>query len=141
MRKTTLLLGCLLTAMMVSSACAAGAPAKEEGVYTEQNTAIVVSPAKPQFEIKLKSNPTTGYSWFLREYNSELLTVVQHKYVTATDKKLMGAPGYETWIFQVKPAGFIVPQQTLIRMIYERPWESQETPTQQLFKVATVSDK
>jgi inhibitor of cysteine peptidase len=108
-------------------------------VYTEAKSAIAVSPGQPAFIIKLKSNPTTGFSWFLRDYNAALIEPVKHEFEANTDKKLMGAPGFEIWTFQVKSAAFKVPQQTVIRLVYARPWETAETSTQQLFKVTTVS--
>ena len=107
-------------------------------VTTEDKPAITVSEAMPEFVVKLKSNPTTGYSWFLRDYNSNLLTPVKHVYEAATDKKLVGAAGYELWTFRVRAAATVVPQQTMIRFVYTRPWQTEDTGTQKVFKVTTV---
>jgi predicted secreted protein len=104
-------------------------------VFTEQKQSIAISVSHPEFTIKLKSNPTTGYSWFLREYDSHLIAPVTHSFVKPT-QKLMGAPGYEIWTFRVKAAGFSIPQQTAIRFVYARPWQSDDG-TQLVFRVST----
>jgi inhibitor of cysteine peptidase len=132
----------VITALLCSSALAFAQKAKpvvdDAAVYLQDKTAFIISSDKPVFVIKLKSNPTTGYSWFLRESNPELFEAVKHQYEAPADKKLMGASGYELWTFRAKPAAFVVPQQTAIRFIYTRPWETAENATQIVFKVATV---
>ncbi|MEO8400272.1 MAG: protease inhibitor I42 family protein, partial [Gammaproteobacteria bacterium] len=90
---------------------------------------------------KLKSNPTTGYSWFLRSFDSNLIQPVRHNFEAPTGKKLMGAPGYDIWTFHVKPAGFTVPQETVIRFIYARPWNSSDQTRQVVFTVTTQENK
>ena len=106
--------------------------------YTQAETNIVVTAASPKFMIKLESNPTTGYSWFLHEYDPELVQPVKHEFKQG-DKKLIGAPGYELWTFRIMPKGFIVPQQTSIRMSYARPWEGVDNTTQVVFRISTQS--
>jgi inhibitor of cysteine peptidase len=108
--------------------------------YTEDKSAIIATAKKPEFIIKLNSNPTTGYGWFLRSYDSNLVMPVKHVYV-APDKKLVGAPGYELWTFRIKPAALVVPQQTMITLVYARPWEteSQEGAMQKVFTVTAVN--
>src|SRR3990167_8421539 len=78
-------------------------------MHTADKPAILVTAKDPQFTIKLQSNPTTGYSWFLREYDSSLIQPLKRVFIPATDKKLIGAPGVELLTFKVKPDGFIVP--------------------------------
>jgi inhibitor of cysteine peptidase len=106
------------------------------GIYTEDKQNILVTTNQPVFTIKLKSNPTTGFSWFLREYDNSLITPVKHSYQAPT-QQLVGAAGFELWTFKVKPAGFVVPQQTTIRLIYARPWQSADSATQIVFRVTT----
>lgn len=113
------------------------ATSKSEAVYTEAKQNILVTADQPEFTIQLKSNPTTGYAWFLREYDLNLIVPVKHKFIKSTDEKLMGAPGIEAWTFRVKPAGFTVPQQTTLRLIYTRPWQGSDGSTQLVFRVST----
>lgn len=124
----------------VSLACLASVSLAVESnkvdVYSESQVNIVVSQSNPIFTIELKSNPTTGYSWFLREYDHDLLMPVKHEFIHQ-DKSLVGASGIERWRFKVKPAGFAVPQQSVIRMIYARPWQGADGSTQLVFRVST----
>ncbi|TAK73581.1 MAG: hypothetical protein EPO11_08245 [Gammaproteobacteria bacterium] len=108
-----------------------------DNVYTEDKLNITVTPQSPEFVIKLKSNPGTGYSWFLRDYNSNLISPVKHTF-QRPGQVMPGAPGYELWTFRIKPAGFLVPQQMVIRMIYARPWEGADSATQLVFHVTTL---
>ena len=108
----------------------------ETTIYNEDNTTIPVTAQHPQFTIQLKSNPTTGYMWFLREYSTKMITPVKHGFV-APEKKLIGAPGMEQWTFRVNPDAFLVPQMLTIRMIYTRPWKSTDAGTQITFRVMT----
>jgi len=126
----------LLSSMSVNAQVVS--PTNNDNIYTEDKTNILVTAAQPQFTIKLKSNPTTGYSWFLREYDSNLVSPVKHTFQHA-DQGLMGAPGYELWTFKMKPAALVVPQQTIIRFNYARPWTSTDTSTQLVFHVVTQS--
>ena len=105
-------------------------------VYDEAKLNIMVNRKNPKFTIKLISNPTTGYSWFLREYNKNLVKPISQSY-QAGDKKLMGAPGYQVWTFQVMKEAFTVPQETHLRFIYTRPWESEVSAKQLLFHITT----
>jgi len=97
---------------------------------------VTVSSNQPEFVLKLKSNPTTGYSWSLREYNANVVTLVKHVF-KAPVKGLIGAPGFDYWTFRVKPAGFITPQSFTIHMVYARPWESKDSGTEVVFRVNT----
>lgn len=111
--------------------------ADDNSVYTEDKLNIFVDKKNSQFVIKLKSNPTTGYSWFLREYDASLITPLKHTFLKPEEKQtLMGAPGYELWTFRLKPAAFTIPQETIIRLVYAQPWHS-DGSTQMLFHVFT----
>ncbi len=105
--------------------------------YAEDKLNIMVTKANREFVIKLKSNPTTGYSWFLREYDPSLITPVKHTFETPVPKRI-GASGYEVWTFKVKPNAFVVPQQTAVRLIYARPWQGADNSTQLFFRVTIL---
>ena len=104
--------------------------------YTEDKLNIIVTKSQPEFSIQLKSNPTTGFSWFLREYDDHIIVPVKRTYQKA-NAKLIGSSGNEIWIFKVKPEAFAVPQQTTIRLIYARPWENRDSTTPIVFRVTT----
>jgi inhibitor of cysteine peptidase len=135
----------LSTAMLLSTVVCAkvkviAVPVSEPTVYTQDKPVAIVTAAQPEFVIKLKSNPTTGYTWFLRNYNTDLLQPVSHSF-QAPDTTMVGAPGFELWTFKVKPAAFVVPQQTSIRFAYSRPWEAAESATPLVFRVTMEQSK
>lgn len=107
-------------------------------IYTEDKLNISLDPQHKEFVIKLKSNPTTGYSWFLREYNPNFIVPIKHSFQHGNEK-MMGAPGYEFWTFRVKPSAFMVPHQLTIRFVYARPWQGADNSTQIIFRVTTMS--
>lgn len=106
-------------------------------VYSESQLNITVDKKNPTFQIRLKSNPTTGYSWFLREYDHELITPIKSEFEPAKTE-LVGAPGSQLWVFKVKPGAFTVPSQSIIRLIYARPWQGAEGSTQLVFRVSVI---
>lgn len=108
--------------------------------FTDPSKSIIVKKSNPVFSIVLQSNPTTGYSWFLKNYDKNLVSPISRKFTAPADKKIVGAPGYETWTFRIKkPSGFVVPQVTSIILIYARPWEDQGAQATN-FKVVTTND-
>ncbi len=110
----------------------------DDTIYTADKLNIIATSQSPEFTIKLKSNPSTGYVWFLRDYNNNLLTPVKHVY-QKPGQEMPGAPGFELWTFRVKPSALTIPQQTVIRFIYARPWEGVNGSTQIEFRVSTMS--
>ena len=76
-------------------------------------------------EIKLESNPTTGYSWFLNDnVDVTIVSVSDPVFIESEkDKELVGAGGYE--IFTIKA---ISKGKTGIILNYERPWEEGVEP-------------
>ncbi len=100
-------------------------------VFTEDQLQISVDSKQSGFIIKLKSNPTTGYSWNLKQIDSSLLASTQHQFVAAKTK-LMGAPGFEEWTFRVLPAAFGKKRHTTLTFVYARPWEKEPKNTKTL---------
>lgn len=102
--------------------------------FTNPQKSLLATPSSANIIIKVKSNPTTGYSWFLVNYNENLLSPISHKYYAPTSQ-LVGASGYELWKFRVNTAAFIMPQITTITLQYARPWEAQANDQQLKFTV------
>ena len=125
-----------LASLMMTQSIAITAPTTMP-VPTEDKPVVMVQSTNPEFTIKLKSNPTTGYTWFLRGYDATILEPIKKHYEASPNKKLLGAPGYETWTFRVKAHGFVVPMQTFIRFVYSRPWEMNSQAKQVVFQVST----
>ena len=92
--------------------------------FTEDKLAVLVTPDQPQFILKLKSNPTTGYSWFLKSYDANIFIPKKHFFNAEKNSHLVGAPGIEEWVFATKKDAFIVPQTSMMTFVYKRPWEN-----------------
>lgn len=76
------------------------------------------------FEVKLKSNPTTGYSWMLSEpVDSTIIEFDKKEFVSDNDPSnpMIGAGGTEIWIFSGVDVG-----KTNIKLKYARNWEDEE---------------
>lgn len=112
---------------------------KEKVVFSDPSAAIIVDKSNPVFKIILQANPTTGYSWSLKNYDHNLIMPVKHKYYPPKGKKLLGAPGYEKWTFKVLPKGFFVSHMTIITLVYVRPWDGQGAQVTN-FRVVTKKD-
>lgn len=105
--------------------------------YTEENTEIKLKSDQTQFEIKLKSNPTTGYSWFLKKYDATYVELGKHRFEMPENKQLMGAPGFEVWSFKVKPTAFKTATETTLHFVYGRPWEKNKNTRELVFTIST----
>jgi inhibitor of cysteine peptidase len=105
-------------------------------VYELNDTTIHVTSVAPVFIIKLKSNPTTGYTWSLHDYDKTLLSLVKHQYLAPTSG-LIGASGYDQWTFKMNKVAFTQPQRTSLKLTYARPWDKSDGATAVEFVVTT----
>ena len=103
--------------------------------FSDPQKAIFVKKTAATVTITVKSNPTTGYSWFLKKYNHALIQPISRNYV-APSQKLPGAGGYEVWTFKINSTAFDVPQWLAISLAYARPWSPQSAKVQ-TFTVVT----
>lgn len=129
---------CLLAALFFETAYAVKAPEKTPPVFDENHVSILVTEDQTQFVIQLNANPSTGYSWFLRDYDDRLVTPTQYRFESAKNK-LVGAPGVAIWTFTVKKSAFVVPQQSVLRFVYARPWEGDDQSKQVSFRINTLN--
>ena len=79
-----------------------------------------------EFQVKLESNQTTGYSWALSEKtDSKIILIMSSEYETSSkDKNIEGAGGFEILTFKAANPG-----QTKLILEYVRPWEEGVEPT------------
>jgi len=104
-------------------------PPKQQ-VITEANNGTTISLEKGEtFYLRLKENPTTGYSWQLNL--SQGLNNVSEKYYPPESKEgeepIVGAGGVHLWEIKAYSEGY---QQ--VTAIYKRSWEN-ETGTEDKF--------
>jgi predicted secreted protein len=85
---------------------------------------IVVKEDNPVVTVKLPATPSTGFTWILKRYNSDLVKPVSAKYVPPL-KQIAGAPGHMEWKFKLDEDAFVVPQMVKVVLVYARPWTRQ----------------
>jgi len=74
-------------------------------------------------EIKLVSNPTTGYGWFLGDSaDSSIVSVDGPEFIESEkEENMVGAGGHEVFVIKAVSKG-----KASIILNYERPWEEEE---------------
>jgi predicted secreted protein len=100
------------------------AMAIETPILTDLTKPILVKADQEELIIHLKSNATTGYQWFIKHYDHDLLTLEGQRYLLPTDRKLMGAPGMTELKFHVNPSAHLAAQISTVIVFYARPWEA-----------------
>ena len=77
------------------------------------------------FEVKLCSNPTTGFQWSLEAQISDTVIIIQeaHEFIGPESEPPPppGTPGQEVWTFKALKQG-----SSTIYLEYSRPWEGGE---------------
>lgn len=95
---------------------------------------IYVTKQSPEFRITEPSNGTTGYQWSV-DYDHALLDLTSEKNLV-TNSKLIGSGGKTVWVFKAKPEAFqATSKQTMVKLIYARPWDPKDNPTEMFFVV------
>jgi len=112
---------CLFTVTLIFVSLNSRADTEKSGAIYEGRP-ITVTDLKPTFTLTLPANPTTGYLWFLKKYDPNLIQPLKHVYVRQS-KMRIGGGGSDKWRFKVKPIAFSVPHKTTITLVYKRPWE------------------
>lgn len=98
------------------------APAQAQTPTANPNT-VYISADHPQFLVQLPSNPTTGYQWYLTDYDAKLIQPTSFRYQPG-NTQLMGAPGMAIFSFKATDTAFNAPHATTIKFAYSRPWEN-----------------
>lgn len=92
-------------------------------LYADDPVTIHVDPGDKTFQVSLPSNPTTGYQWTLKSYDTKLLKFLSSIY-TPSKSNLIGAGG--TMVFSFERLDKVdVPETTLLEFLYARPWEKE----------------
>lgn len=74
--------------------------------------------------LTLKSNPTTGYQWQVRDLDEAVLKLSNYEY-RADMPITIGSGGVDVWSFEAQAPG-----QITLRLEYVRPWEEGKEPIQ-----------
>ncbi len=84
-------------------------------------------------QLRLPSNPTTGYSWNAQQTPAELQLDQSAYAADPQGKNLAGAGGYQTIEFAAKFAGT-----GELKLEYRRPWEKDVPPAKTFSVTVTV---
>lgn len=91
---------------------------------SSSNNKPILSESKDgSFNIELPANLSTGFQWYLYDYNRNILELLNYNYIPSEDsKKLAGAPGLAKWTFKVN-SNIKGPVYTKLKLIYKRAFE------------------
>ena len=107
---------------------------------TDLTKPISVNPNSSVFSINLAANISTGYQWYLADYNPRLIKLVSQQYLTG-QTKLAGSPGVSAWQFQLQQIAFNAPQITRITFEYRRAWETKPAKKQSIIIISETTTK
>lgn len=93
----------------------------------DNNKALTVSAQQTTVTVTLPSNATTGYQWFVTDYDHHLLELKNYQYQAPNNGK-MGAPGAAVFKFTALSSFTAAPQLTKINFVYARAWDVKENP-------------
>lgn len=94
-------------------------PFARTNIFTQDDDQRAIEVSSP-FVLILPSNPSTGFSWKIKEIDLDILQIRYTTFVTniAVNKNatgLVGTPGREVWVFYPNSPG-----RTQLEMIYRR---------------------
>lgn len=76
------------------------------------------------FSLRLRSNPTTGYSWKVSSIDKSVLELLGNKYIRENKKqKTVGSGGIDLFFFKA-----VGPGKTKLKIDYIRSWEKFAKP-------------
>ena len=111
---------CALVLLLASCGDAGGVVVVTD---TDSGSEVLVA-ADETFEVRLQSNPSTGFSWELDAMSTPgLVTLVSNGYVEPSDSDVVGAAGTEVFVFKATGEGA-----GILRMAYLRPFEDHPIP-------------
>ena len=99
-------------------------------------TSYLVNSNSPLISIPLESNRTTGYNWYLEEYNEKLIQPITSYYDSDTNSRqsgMVGTPGVTTWKFTILEPAFQVPTVTKIVLRYAKSWNQSSSITKTIW--------
>lgn len=96
---------------------------------------LVATKNNPYVTINLSANKTTGFTWYLKDYPSCLITPVENKYITKSneDTKTVGQGGIISWKLKLKNDAFTIPQIIKITLSLARPWDIQQNSDKEVY--------
>lgn len=121
----------LALGLIISTPCHATPKSEILSADTAEKSYLVTL-ENPIINIPIESNRTTGFNWYLEEYNDKLIQPLSSSY--ATDQEglqttMVGTPGVTTWKFKVLEPAFRVPTVTKVVLRYAKSWSHKSSIT------------
>lgn len=93
-------------------------------------------------DVALPANATTGYQWFVQNYDHDLLILQDYRYVPkSVPKGVVGSGGTAIFTFTIDPRFYDGPQITQVNFVYEQPWNAgQNVQSTQVTVLSTSSN-
>jgi inhibitor of cysteine peptidase len=119
--------------VLAATACVSQAALAADKIITDADKGGVVHlKAGERFEVRLKSNPTTGFMWYLEKESTPIVKLVHQSQADVTDEsedKHLGRPVYQVFSFEARRFG-----DGVLLMHYVRSWEK-PTPEDEQFQI------
>lgn len=129
----TFLIICLVLATLPVAVCAKPDTESQNKMITESDNGNTIYIKEGHtFFLKLKENPSTGYSWQLRLSNGlNQVSDKYHPFESLENNFVVGASGFRLWRIEGIAKG-----NQQVNAIYKRPWES--IGKEQTFKLNVI---
>lgn len=123
----------MLIMVLATSGCSQKNNANVVEIDESDNGGKVTLAVGEELTLTLESNPTTGYSWQLRELDSSVLALQGDvEYNSEAEEGVVGAGGVEIFRFTAEGPGRI-----MLSLQYLRPWEEGIAP-EEVYSVEIV---
>ena len=125
----------LALGLIISTPCYATTSTEVLTADTAEKS-FLVTLDNPIISIPIENNRTTGYNWYLEEYNDKLVQPLASSYTTNQEglqAGMVGAPGITTWKFKVLESAFHVPTVTKVVLRYAKSWSHKASITKTLW--------
>ncbi len=103
------------------------------------NQNIQLTNDQQSVQITLPANATTGYQWYVQNYDHNLLGLQSYHYA-APNTGLVGAGGKAIFVLTIDPRFYDAPQTSTVTFIYQQAWNpGQNTSTASITLSAAAS--
>ncbi len=92
---------------------------------------VLVKKGQKTFSVTLKSNPTTGYRWYLARLPARLVKAKSYRFNPPTSQ-LVGAPGSSTWTFKLSKDARKAPRLIKLVFVYARSFDPKDMTVQKV---------
>lgn len=90
-----------------------------DDIFTKETKEILLN--NKEFYIKLDSNPTTGYSWRVINYDENIFKTPISSYLTLENDNLVGAGGFDYFFFNLKDE--VLAESSIVELEYAQHWD------------------